>query len=323
MLRSNASRGFTLIELLVVITIIGILIALLLPAVNAVRGTAQRLNCQNNLKQLGLGSKNHETTLQYYPSGGWGWSWSPIADRGNGLKQPGGWVYQVLPYIEQQAIYDLGKGMTGTDLQKANRKRMESFIPVFNCPTRRSPGAFTNTHSYKMTEKPNEVARTDYAANCGDQAFNEINPGPGDLATGDKEETWTQAPFNKAKDCTGISFQRSRIKDKQITDGIGNTILYGEKYMNPALINTGTDPADNECMYVGFDNDNYRSTRLTPLRDTNFVSAQHFGSIHPGAMNVVMCDGRNATISYSIDQKVFQNLGNRADGEVITADAFQ
>ena len=116
-------RGFTLVELLVVIAIIGILIALLLPAVQAAREAARRLQCKNNLKQQALGCMTHNDALGYLPSGGWDFLSLGDPDRGFGEQQPGGWMYSILPYIEHQSIYELGKGLTGTARQGAGRER--------------------------------------------------------------------------------------------------------------------------------------------------------------------------------------------------------
>ena len=108
------SRGFTLVELLVVIAIIGILIALLLPAIQSARETAQRMQCRNNLKQIGTAAMTHLDREKYYPSGGWSWSWVGDPDEGYGKKQPGGWIYNVLPGLELSGLRDEGKGLGTT-----------------------------------------------------------------------------------------------------------------------------------------------------------------------------------------------------------------
>src|SRR5665647_549730 len=109
---NRSKNAFTLVELLVVITIIGILIALLLPAVQAAREAARKMQCSNNLKQLALGCLNHEQAQGFYPSGGWRWSLGGDPDCGFGRRQPGGFLYNLLPYIEQQSLHDMGAGMT-------------------------------------------------------------------------------------------------------------------------------------------------------------------------------------------------------------------
>src|SRR5690349_21627560 len=107
-LRRSCQVGFTLVELLVVIAIIGVLVALLLPAVQAAREAARRTQCANHLEQLSLGALLHEDTHQHLPTGGWNWYWSGDPDRGFDRRQPGGWSYTVLPFIEQKALHDLG-----------------------------------------------------------------------------------------------------------------------------------------------------------------------------------------------------------------------
>ena len=103
--RVKSKRGFTLVELLVVIAIIGILIALLLPAVNAAREAARRMGCANNLKQMGIGFLNHESTFKFLPTGGWGPNWVGDPDAGAGKLQPGGWIYNILPFIDRINTY--------------------------------------------------------------------------------------------------------------------------------------------------------------------------------------------------------------------------
>ena len=107
----RARNAFTLVELLVVITIIGILISLLMPAVQSAREAARRVQCQNNVKQLALAMISHETSTKRFPSGGWGWYWVGDPDRGlSWQNQPGGWVYTILPFIEQNNLFQMGTG---------------------------------------------------------------------------------------------------------------------------------------------------------------------------------------------------------------------
>src|SRR5262249_4060955 len=104
------AAGFTLIELLVVIAIIAVLIGLLLPAVQKVRESSNRIKCANNLKQMGLAALNHESTYKRFPGGGWGERWVGEPDRGTGNSQPGGWIYQLMLFIEQDNLASWGAG---------------------------------------------------------------------------------------------------------------------------------------------------------------------------------------------------------------------
>src|SRR5438477_3704731 len=106
-------RGFTLVELLVVIAIIGVLVALLLPAVQSAREAARRMQCQNNLKQFGLAFQNHADTHKHLPTDGFGYGWVGDPDLGFGADQPGPWTFNILPYCEQKSIYDIAAGKVG------------------------------------------------------------------------------------------------------------------------------------------------------------------------------------------------------------------
>ena len=105
---AQARKGFTLVESLVVMGVIGILVSLMLPAVQAAREAARRIQCRNNLKQLALGMEHHVLAYGCYPSNGWGFCWIGDPDRGTGTAQPGGWIYNILPYLEQQPLHALG-----------------------------------------------------------------------------------------------------------------------------------------------------------------------------------------------------------------------
>ncbi|HMP07910.1 MAG TPA: DUF1559 domain-containing protein [Lacipirellulaceae bacterium] len=132
--------GFTLVELLVVIAIIGVLVALLLRAIQAAREAARRAQCKNNLKQIGLACNNFESAQKHLPSGGWGFKWMGDPDLGFGNMQPGGWIFSILPYIEQGNVTMIGKGLPLAQKRLELGRQMGAVIPIMNCPSRPYPG---------------------------------------------------------------------------------------------------------------------------------------------------------------------------------------
>jgi len=313
-------RGFTLVELLVVIAIIGVLIALLLPAVQAAREAARRTQCINHLKQIALAMHSHESSHRFFPSGGWGHRWQPHPDRGSGLSQTGGWAYCLLPYLEETALHELGAGVgrdnsTATALLEGNRTRATSPVALWYCPSRRASALYALTTESSFYRTPRlcatmtQAVRTDYAANGGGTIIGH-DPGPTSLAQGDAGNNLAQPTgFN------GIVFVHNVCRLKQIQDGTAKTYLVGEKYLNPDRYGDGTDKGDNQNVYAADDRDVIRWSEDAPNWDTpGFDATYSFGGAHAGGFNMSFCDGSVQTISYEIDAAVHRSLGNREDG---------
>jgi prepilin-type N-terminal cleavage/methylation domain-containing protein len=320
--RPTSRAAFTLVELLVVIAIIGILIALLLPAVQAAREASRRASCKNNLKQIGLAWQMHHEAHKHYPTGGWGAWWTGDPDRGYGLKQPGGWNYNVLGYMEEGPLRARGRGMAAAAKRDELAEVMKIPVLMFVCPSRR--GTSLSPHIYTQSDYPGRpanatvatkfsVGRTDYAANCGDRTPI-FYRGPQSLAEGDGAGyNWQPASL-----FSGVSFERSIIKVKDVTDGTSHTYMVGEKYLRKDWYNLGIDAADNEWTWVGFDNDNYRSSNEEALQDRdNYDALNRYGSTHVGGWHMLFCDGSVRTLPFTIDLTTHKRLGNRRDGLVV------
>lgn len=287
----NTNRwGFTLVELLVVIAIIGVLVGLLLPAVQAAREAARRAQCQNHLKQIGLAYLNHESTHQYFPSGGWDGDYTGDPDKGFGASQPGGWAFSILPYAEQQPLFDLGKGLTAlsTAKKEAFAQRDSTPVPFLNCPSRRSSQPYENTKTPRNGGPSSVAARSDYAACLGDlgnydtemrgvctplvtsvavyssagrdqvQALTEARIQNSGL---ERSFSPSEAPtFELLTDFTGITYYGSQVRLAQITDGTTNTYAVGERYINPDNYQDGNAFDNDWSMFAGGQNDTLRST---------------------------------------------------------------
>ena len=324
--RDRLRAAFTLVELLVVIAIIGILVALLLPAVQSAREAARRMQCSNNLKQIGLAALNHESAQKTFPSCGWGWCWVGDPDRGFGKKQPGGWIYNVLPYCEQQNLHDLGKGETDATMKKAEVTKVTiTSIPMFNCPSRRPcvpytslKGVFSPTNAFNANDV-DKHARSDYAANGGTELQNE---GGSSNVSVYENNTFTTSWQPNA---TGVSYLLSEIEVSDIKDGTTNTYFAAEKYMNADHYSTGQLPDDNTSMYQGHDWDVLRwgNASLLPARDRNGVSLNGaFGGPHGSGFIAVFCDGSVHSINFSIDANTHTRLCHRKDGLVLDATKY-
>ena len=309
--------GFTLVELLVVITIIGILMGLMLPAVQASRESARRSQCQNNLKQLGLAVQSHHVAMRQFPTGGWTYLWAGDPNRGYDIKQPGGWLYNILPYIEQTAIRNMGANTTGAAKFAAVTQIVQQPVPIANCPSRRKSGAYPCNTVYVPRNYDNvgSAAKADYAINAGDLLVPGWD-GPVTLEEGDQPNY----PWPSFTAATGISFLRSAVTINDVTDGTSNTYCVGEKY----VATQGTDDGDDQTMFTGYDYDTARYTQpdCPPMRDADENRPDLFGSAHPGGCNFVFCDGSVHLIRYDIDQEVHRRLGNRRDGLPVQVDGL-
>ena len=146
--------GMTLVELLVVIEILALLMALLLAAVQSVRETARRTQCANNLRQLAVGFLGHQSAHAFLPSGGWGFHWVGAPDRGFDNRQPGGWGYNVLPFIEQTQLHTIGAGLADSAKAAEVQKRVQIALALFQCPSRRAPQAYRNSWTYHVCGRP-------------------------------------------------------------------------------------------------------------------------------------------------------------------------
>lgn len=234
--------GFTLVELLVVIAIIGMLVGLLLPAVQQAREAARRMSCNNQLKNLGLAVLNYESSNRAFPSGGWNYEYMGSPALGMGIKQPGSWCYSLLPFLEQQALYDLAQDSNGNVNTTNCQKVLQTPVAVFNCPSRRSAKTYTtgksgykclnSSYSESSGDANGQIAKTDYAANFGTTTTSTTGNNNG-IATSNTD-SYTSTTIKNITARTGVSgviFDRSRVTIGEIRDGTTNTYLIGEKFL--------------------------------------------------------------------------------------------
>ena len=311
------------------------------------RGEAARqVQCRNNLKQIALAWLQHEEMQKFLPVGGWGYCWAGEPNRGFDLKQPGGWDYNILPYLEQGPLHDLGidEGMAGSTSRPAFLERVQTPVATYICPTRRPVMAYPFITSaglnaiVNLSSQPTVVGRSDYAGNAGECSslpYYVIAESPPSLAAGDGMplSNWAAYPGNSVNGVVGLHVM---VTLANILDGTSNTYMVGEKNLDPDYYASGVSLGDNQAWDVGWTADNVRIVGVItsppspappecqPAQDTpGFDPCINFGSAHPSGFGMAFCDGSVAFLSYSIDLETNRRLGNRKDELPVDAEKIQ
>jgi hypothetical protein len=312
------------VELLVVIAIIGVLVALLLPAVQAARESARRSQCSNHLKQLGLGAQNFHDIYGVLPS-------NRLANNSAGPNVAWvTWAVIMLPYIEQQTYFQQW------DITRSYQSHPESVtkraVPIYFCPSRRRP---TERFSQENADGGPSGGLSDYAACAGNGTQDGVNANG--VINANANGAMICARWELDSTQTRIVDWKGVVRLAIITDGTSNTFLIGEKHVRwlnaagTARFVWGT--ADDRSVYtehnhnnfrrmagIGSDGQHYTIARFVESQSVQATDNRKFGSRHPGVCQFVLCDGSVKAIRDNIDVDTLTRLANREDGLAITGE---
>ena len=317
---SQKRAAFTLVELLVVIAIIGVLVALLLPAVQAAREAARRMQCTNHIKQVVLAAHNYHDTMLRFPAGR-----QPPSDATA--------ICFLLPYLEQSTKLDTFDFTQASTINNwtVNGKARQQDVKFYLCPS--------DTSNARTAFGSEQIGRNNYMPNMGGNA-----------------SWWDVAQDTVRIPSTGVFFNRSKVRMAEITDGTSNTAMFSECVRGPgvapgpnqqlyvpvssplssaaAMLNPPADCTTSTTFYTrglqyyrgsvvftAF----YNHTTTPNYRSRDCIRAGgldcgHFAarSLHPGGVNVGLCDGSVRTVTNNIDLAIWRAAGTRAEGESLT-----
>lgn len=304
-------RGFTLIELLVVIAIIGVLVGLLLPAVQQAREAARRMTCVNNLKQTGLAMHSYYDSNRQLPSGYISPGTSAADPSASETVKGYAWGFVLLPYMEQSSLFD-SIDQTGEAVGTSNEaKAAEANLGGYRCPTDTAPVSFSVNNGSGTVDLPT----SNYVAVLG----------------------WNNVT-TEAGQGNGVFFRNSDIQFRDIRDGLSTTICVGERKHIHDFFDQGPYAANSTwyaavpgvlrdagmtmmpmmkegpgSLVLGHVGQSGMMSGKTPNHTNHIV---HFSSSHFGGVAFLLCDGSTHIIRDNIDYQLFKAIGTRAGGEV-------
>lgn len=300
--------GSTLVEVLVVFGILGLLFTISTPAVQSAREAARQAQCRNHVRQLSVAVANFESSMSIIPGNGWGYAWVGDSSRGPGTQQPGGWLFQLLPFLDQS----FSGHVETPGMPSVNERLCTLRVPVLDCPSRPGGGLAPRLDGlvFHNASPPASISKTDYAINEGDW-ITDTPAGPMTYKEGDSRNyLWTDV-----RQATGVSFLRSAVRMADISDGASNTYLLGEKAVSTNGYDSAEDSGHDAPFVSGVDLDVNRWTIDSPTIDSGGECSRQFGSAHSAGCMMAMCDGSVRCVSYFVDPLLHRRLGNRRDGK--------